>query len=385
MRKRIKRKKNKFIKIIISVAAIIAVFSLILIMFSSLYSKHKIVDNAKVKVHSNPNAKTSPAPVNVPESIKTSYVLIDCAGDCTLGYDDKFSFANSLPYVLKKQGGNYSYFFKNVSSIFSSDDITTANLETTLTNADSKAQKEFTFKADPEYAKALTLGSIEAVNISNNHIYDYGTQGFSDTVTTLNKNNIGYFGEGNKCIKEVKDVKFGFLGYRGFYYDNASLKKIKDDINDLKSKGCTVIINFHWGEENSYHPNDTQKYLAHYAIDNGADLIIGHHPHVIQGIESYKDRFICYSLGNFCFGGNTNPYDKDTFIFQDRLKFQDDKLISQEIRAIPCSISSVDYINDYCPTPMDGVKKDALLKKLNGLSKNADFTISDKFTNFDVK
>lgn len=383
MRKRIKRKKNKFIKIIISVAAIIAVFSLILIMFNSLYSKHKIVDNAKVKTHSN--TKTSPAPIDVPKSIKTSYALIDCAGDCTLGYDDKFSFANSLPYVLKKQGGNYSYFFKNVSSIFSSDDITTANLETTLTNANSKAQKEFAFKADPEYAKALTLGSIEAVNISNNHIYDYGMQGFSDTVTTLNKNNIGYFGEGNKCIKEVKGVKFGFLGYRGFYYDNAFLKRIKDDINDLKSKGCMVIINFHWGEENSYHPNDTQKYLAHYAIDNGADLIIGHHPHVIQGIESYKDRFICYSLGNFCFGGNTNPSDKDTFIFQDKFKFQDDKLISQEIRVIPCSISSVDYINDYCPTPMDGVKKDALLKKLNGLSKNAGFTISDKFTNFDVK
>lgn len=383
MRRKRKRRKHKSIMTIISITAIIAAFSLILIMFNSLHIKHKTGDNAKVKTQLK--TKTAPAPKSVPKSISISDVLINCAGDCTLGYDDKFSFANSLPYVLKKQGGNYSYFFKNVSSIFVSDDITTVNLETTLTNANSKAQKEFAFKADPEYAKALTLGSIEAVNISNNHIYDYGSQGFSDTIATLNKNNIGCFGEGHTFIKEVKGVKFGFLGYRGFYYDNAFLKKLKSDIVDLKSKGCTVIINFHWGEENSYHPNSTQKYLAHYAIDSGADLIIGHHPHVIQGIEKYNGRFICYSLGNFCFGGNTNPYDKDTFIFQDRLKFQDRKLISQEIRVIPCSISSVDYINDYCPTPMNGSKKDALLKKLNGLSKNAGFTISDKFTNFDVK
>lgn len=311
-------------------------------------------------------------------------ILLSSAGDCTLGSDDKYSYENSLPHVLKKNNNDYSYFFKNVYSIFSNDDITTVNFEGTLTNSSAKADKQFAFKAPPEYAKILSSSSIEGVNLSNNHTFDYLSNGFKDTKEALKSENINYFGEGNKWIKEVKGVKLGFLGYKGYYSSKELQSKIKNDISELKSKNCIVIINFHWGDEGSYEPNSTQKSLAHFAIDNGADLIIGHHPHVLQGIEKYKNRIICYSMGNFSFGGNKNPSDKDTMIVQVKFKIQDNLLKSYALKVIPCKISSVNYINDYSPTPVSGNNKQALLNKINNLSKNLDFKLDGNFNNIPI-
>lgn len=377
-----KTKKISILMIILSVFLITMLF----LTIRKLNNKPSSVNNTKEveNIKASSPAHVAETPVENKEDTPVE-LLITSVGDCTIGYDDKFSFNNSLPYVFQKHNKDFSYFFKNVYSIFKDDDITTANLETTFTKTTNKADKEFTFKADPEYAKVISSSSIEAVNISNNHIYDYGTNGFKDTLSSLKSENINYFGEGNVYIKNVKGINIAFLGYRGFYYDNNFLKQLKNDINRLKKQDCFVIINFHWGDENSYSPNSTQKYIAHYAVDNGADLIIGHHPHVIQGIEQYKNKFICYSLGNFCFGGNINPTDKDTFIFQTKLKFNKAALISQAIRVIPCSISSVNYINDYCPTPMEGQNKSALLTKLNNLSPHRNFKLSDEFISFDAK
>ena len=314
-----------------------------------------------------------------------SEVLISFGGDSTIGHDTKFAFANSLPDVLSKNNNDFSYFYKNVASIFKNDDISIVNLETVFTNSKDRAEKQFNFKADPSYAQALPLGHIEGVDISNNHIYDYKQKGFDDTLEALKTNNINYFGEGHTWIKEVNGVKFAFLGYTG-YNDYAEFRqKLEKDIKKLKDEGCIVIINLHWGSENSYYPTETQVNLAHFAIDKGADLIIGHHPHVIQGIEQYNGKIICYSLGNFCFGGNFNPKDKDTFIFQAKYKLKNGKAESYGVKVIPCSISSVNYINDYCPTPLQGEEKERVLKKLNGLSSKAGFKITDEFYNIDVK
>ncbi|KOA19393.1 capsule biosynthesis protein CapA [Clostridium homopropionicum DSM 5847] len=311
-------------------------------------------------------------------------ILLSSTGDCTLGSDDKYSYEDSLPHVLKKNNNDYSYFFKNVYSIFSSDDITTVNFEGTLTNSSTKADKQFAFKAPPEYAKILSSSSIEGVNLSNNHIFDYLNIGFKDTKEALKKENIKYFGEGNTWIEEVKGVKLGFLGYKGYYNSKELQNKIKNDISELKSKNCIIIINFHWGDEGSYEPNSTQKSLAHFAIDNGADLIIGHHPHVLQGIEKYKNRIICYSMGNFSFGGNKNPSDKDTMIVQVKFKTQNSMLKSYDLKVIPCKISSVNYINDYRPTPVSGNKKEELLNKINNLSKNLGFKLDGNFYNIPI-
>jgi poly-gamma-glutamate capsule biosynthesis protein CapA/YwtB (metallophosphatase superfamily) len=320
-----------------------------------------------------------PVPVISPvKETKKSEVVISSVGDCTLGTDDNFNKATSLPVIYQKSQ-DPDYLFKNVSSIFKNDDFTVANLETTFTDAAVKRPKTFNFKGDPKLANSLILGNIEAVNISNNHIYDYNQKGFNDTINTLKEKQVKFFGEGYKLITTIKGVKFGLLGYQGWSSDEKILKKLKSDIESLNKENCIVIINFHWGQERKYTPNSIQKKLAHSAIDNGADLIIGHHPHVIQGIEKYKDRYICYSLGNFCFGGNSNPSDKDSFIFQSKFVVEDNKLTSIGIKVVPCSISSVTYKNDYSPTPLKGTEKSRLLTKLNKLSFNLDKRVDENY------
>jgi len=308
-----------------------------------------------------------------------SEITISSVGDCTLGYDDDLGYSGSFPYIFDKNNKDYSYFFKNTTEIFKNDDLTTANLETTFTDATVKAEKTYNFKTPADQTKILTYGGIDAVNISNNHIYDYLDQGYEDTKTALTDAGIGFFGEGSRYIKEIDGVKFGFLGYRAFESSDSFLNKLKTDIASLKAEGCIVIINFHWGVERSYSPNETQKKIARYAIDNGADMIIGHHPHVVQSIETYNNKIICYSLGNFCFGGNKNPSDKDTFIAQAVFNTENSVLKSIGFRVIPASISSVDSYNDYCPTPLTGTKKEDFLAKLNGLSPDAGFKVSDQF------
>lgn len=314
-------------------------------------------------------------------------VLLSSAGDCTIGTDTNF-WGDTFPVVFQKKNNDYSYFFKNVLPIFNTDDLTVVNLETTFTNATQKRDKgdavQFHFKSPPNYVKILTEGSIEAVNIANNHIYDYNKVGFEDTKKTLEKEGIEYFGEGEKWITTIKGQKFGFLGYQAWYVSDEIQNKIKNDIEELKKQGCVVIINFHWGIERNLYPVEYQKDLAHFAIDNGADLIIGHHPHVIESIEQYKGKFIAYSLGNFCFGGNSNPSDKRTFILQSKFKYKNKELTSIGIKVIPCRISSVTSPNDYCPTPFSGDEKTTFFNSINKISPDAGFTIDDNFFFIDV-
>jgi poly-gamma-glutamate capsule biosynthesis protein CapA/YwtB (metallophosphatase superfamily) len=336
----------------------------------------------KSDTENKPDMDNKPTSEHKPET-SSSEVIISSAGDSTIGHDDRSAFKNSLPDVLARNNNDLSYFFQNVKEIFKADDITTVNLETTFTDSKKKADKQFTFKGPANYAKIFPLGSIEGVNISNNHIYDYLQQGFNDTLSALEAEDVNYFGEGHKWIEEVKGVKVGFLGYKGYWYDKNFLEKLSNDIETLDRETDFIVVNFHWGVEGAYTPNSTQKYIAHYAVDQGADLIVGHHPHVIQGVENYKGSIIAYSLGNFAFGGNKNPKDKDTFILQVKFKSNNGEVSDYKVKAIPCSISSVSYINDYKPTPMTGSKKEAMLKKLNQLSRNLGFNVSDKFQSID--
>lgn len=379
----VKNVENSNLKKRKKIALTIATFSFLVACL--IFITAEVIHVLKEKhVTSNSSIQTNNKKVdkNSKEALKTNSkveVLLSSAGDCTIGTDPSFNENTSLPTMVSSYNNDYSYLFKNVAPIFQKDDITIVNLETTFTNSAIKADKTFTFKAPPEFSKSLTLGSIEGVNISNNHIYDFLDKGFNDTISTLKQNEINYFGEGTKWIKEIKGVKFGFLGYTGWNYDDNLIDQLKKDIDQLKAENCVIVINFHWGEENRYHPNSTQKNIAHYAIDQGADLIIGHHPHVVQGIEKYKNKIICYSLGNFCFGGNSNPKDKDTFVLQAKFSFNNNILTNYNVRVIPFSISSVNYKNDYCPTPLEGESKERVLNKINNLSSKMGFQASDSF------
>ncbi|HIX29820.1 MAG TPA: CapA family protein [Candidatus Blautia stercoravium] len=297
---------------------------------------------------------------------------ISAAGDCTLGTDENFDYERGFT-------GKYdavqdpSYFFKEVKSIFEADDLTIVNMEGTLTEEETRADKLYAFKADPEYAKILTAGHVETVNLANNHTYDYGEKSYTDTIAALDAEGIISFGNDRTSIIEVQGIKVGLLGTYELRDHMGCEQEMKDNITNLKEQGAQVIIaTFHWGEERENIPNETQIALAHSAIDNGADLVLGHHPHVLQGIEEYKGKNIVYSLGNFCFGGNSGPADMDTMIFQQTFTFVDGELQKDNVtNIIPCKISSAyaDGYNNYQPIPAEGEEKEAILDRIEQYSQ----------------
>jgi poly-gamma-glutamate synthesis protein (capsule biosynthesis protein) len=296
-------------------------------------------------------------------------ITISAAGDVTLGRDESFGWERTFDHELDLQGGDFGYFFRNVKDIFEADDLTIVNLETTLTTATKKADKKYRFKADPSYVEILKQGSIEAVSIANNHTLDFLEKGYQDTLMTLDEAEVGYFGYEHIYITEIRDVKIGVLGYYSMKVTDKLKKEIKQAIDKLKSDGTDlVIVMFHWGIERDYWPNSVQKKLAYFSIDSGADLVLGSHPHVLQGIEEYNGKQIIYSLANFCFGGNKNPSDKDTMIYIQRFNFKNGELISQEYDIIPCSISSVESRNNYQPTPLEGEEAERIMNKINKYS-----------------
>lgn len=302
-----------------------------------------------------PTGVIAATPAKMPS---TRQIVVTAVGDCTLGKDINFGYEGTLPAVLDSHNGDFSYFFKGVYSITSADDLTIANLEGTLTTYDYRYPKTFAFKGQPEYVKILTWGSVEAVNVANNHTYDYYEQGFQDTVQSLQNAGVVWFGEETIRIVTKNGVSIGLLGY-AFSVDEDQLAK---NIAVLKKTTDIVIVSFHWGQESSYWPDDDQKKLGRFAIDSGADLVIGHHPHVLQGIEIYKNRLIAYSLGNFTFGGNTNPTDKRTMLLQLKFSLDEQGLNSIEAKVIPAQISSVDWVNDYQPAISEGEEKQAFLE-----------------------
>lgn len=299
---------------------------------------------------------------------KTVSFTISAVGDCTFGTDENFAYEGSMPAKYDEVG---DFNYENVKSVFEEDDLTIVNFEGTLTDSTTREDKQFAFKADKSYAEILTDGFVEAANLANNHSKDYGEQSYNDTMDALDEAGITNFGYDRVAIKKVKGIKVGLVGTY-VLADGLGVKdSMEKNIQDLKDEGAQVIIaSFHWGEEKAEYPNDVQVELAHAAIDAGADLVLGHHPHVLQGIEQYKGKNIVYSLGNFCFGGNMYPSDMDTMIFQQTFTLKGGKLQEDNVtNIIPCSISSVEDYNNYQPTPAAGEKETEILNKITQRSQ----------------
>lgn len=302
------------------------------------------------------------------DSDKPVKITVSSIGDCTLGTDVNFNQSTSLNSYYDNQGPDY--FFKNIRPILEEDDLSIVNMEGTLTTSKDRQDKTFAFKGPAEYAKILSGSSVEAANMANNHSHDYGEQSYTDTLKALEDEKIVTFGYEHVKILDIKGVKVGVTGIYELAEHLEKKRQVKENIAALKGSGAQlIIVNFHWGIEREYIPNDTQKQLAHLAIDEGADLVIGHHPHVLQGVEKYKDKYIAYSLGNFCFGGNSNPEDKDTMIFQQTFTISKDGVKkNDDINMIPCSLSSSSGYNDYCPIVLEGSERQRVLDKIERYS-----------------
>ena len=322
-------------------------------------------------------------------------MTITCTGDLTIG-GDNYHHKDIFTPELKAHDGDVSFTMEKVRDILASDDLTIVNFEGTLTDTDyvpaEKKGNSFLFNISPEYVSVLTNNSIEAVSLENNHVMDHGEEGYEDTKNTLRNAGVIYSNSEEIGIFEFQGIQVAMLSYlcidrygKPFGGYNTFEEKVVADIQAAKEQFSLVIVSFHWGLEptksnpsRAYIPTQNQIRLGRMAVDAGADLIVGHHSHRIQPIENYKGVLICYSLGNFCFAGNSNPSDMSSIMLQARFRIKDDKVSFRDFRIIPIRISSRKDKNDFIPTPFDpGAQTDSILSTLKSNGKNLEYAVAE--------
>ncbi len=294
-------------------------------------------------------------------------LVITLAGDCTIGSEPQFQDVKSGFVTLVAERG-FDWPFSGVIDRFTGDDLTLVNLEGVFTDYKRAEKKPFTFRATPKYADILTKSSIEAVNLANNHTMDFGAQGLADTQQALTERGIAYAIDWEPTVIEVKGRKIALLGMAYPVFDK-KVDKVCAQIAAYRADPDIdlIIISCHWGFEMKYDQDVDQKRAAAQFVDAGADLVVGTHPHVLQGMQMMQDKPVFYSLGNFCFGGNSMPRDRDTAVI--RLEYdisgQQPKLALLE--AIPYLVSEqeIGIPQDYRPVPATGEAARRILKKLS--------------------
>ena len=287
---------------------------------------------------------------------------VTLGGDTTLGStDDLRKRDDCFENVAKEKG--YGWFFSGLADLFASDDLTLVNFEGTLTEETGKKEKKFNFKGPAEYTDILTLGSVEAVTIANNHTLDYGTKGREDTIANLENAGITVSGNGILGVFEKDGVKVGMTGYCFPYKDGK--KDISKDVRALREMGCQIVIaSFHWGSEYRADFTGEQRSIGRAAIKAGADIVVGHHPHIVQGIEAYEDTYILYSLGNLVFGGNVDPDDRDAYAARLTFTVYEDRCDPPQVTIVPLRLTELEDGTDYRPVVAEGEETDRIVSRI---------------------
>lgn len=319
--------------------------------------------------------ETDPPETTVPETEpqEQRYVLT-FTGDCTLGSTSaKWNAASSFVQTI---GENYDYPFANLVEYFEDDDFTMINLEGVLADSGTAAQKTFAFRGPTAYTAIMTGSSVEAVTLANNHTLDFGQTGYQSTVTALEESGIAYVEKDKTTLYTTESGLV--IGLYACSFD-FSTSAMKTNISKLRSAGAEIVVcAFHWGTEGAYRPSSAQQSYAHAAIDAGADIVYGNHPHVLQKIEEYGDGIIYYSLGNCSFGGSGSPQDYDAAILQQEvIRDTDGSVRLGELTIIPISVSSVSGKNNYQPIPLEEGSKayERAMSKLDGTFTGADLVV----------
>lgn len=313
-------------------------------------------------------AELTREPVAPPELAEgETEIVITVGGDAVIGTRERWwSREDAFPAYLDKYGLDYP--FRNLLPVFAGDDMTFVNLEGVL-KADKKGEvttKEYRFRGLPEWTEVLRLASIEQVSIANNHYIDYGTAGRDATRQALTEAGIPFSGYGYLYVWETEGLKIGFGGIRETVYkqDPSILYR---DVNALRQAGCDVIIfTCHWGTEYDPHRNALQEQIAAAAASAGVDILLGGHPHVVQGVDTVGTMPVLYSLGNLMFGGTIDMQGFDAMLAQLRLRFRDGEYTGVTVELIPILTSgqAAEGVNDYCPTLADGEDKARILQKV---------------------
>lgn len=268
--------------------------------------------------------------------------------------------SRGVDFYINKNN-DWKYPFLKIGDFLNSADITFGNLEGPISDKGFDVGNLYSFRADPKAIEGLLYSGFDVLSIAGNHSFDYSAEAFEDSQKVLKENGIDYVGGGLNfkeahapVIKNIKGTKIAFLAYTNLLPESLGEENSspavafpnKDqmfiDIQNAKSLADVVAVSFHWGEEYQTVHNSYQEDLAHFAIDSGADLIIGHHPHVAQDFEKYKNGYIAYSLGNFVFDQNFSEETKSGLVL--KVVFEDKKIKEIETQKINFTSSFQPFI-----------------------------------------
>ena len=312
-----------------------------------------------------PTSEPTPEPTPADE-----YFVISMVGDCTLASSQR---ENVFETII---GGDMSRPFSGTRQYFEDDYLTIANLECSLSDEPLSGSSTFQFCGDAGNAEMLVLGGVDFVTLGNNHTMDFGQTGLDNTKAALEEYGVAYGAPGASCIYEADGgITVGLYAAPWL----ATQAQVTSAVSALAANPDVdlVVALMHWGDEGSYRAGANQTALGQAAVNAGADIVYGSHPHVLQPIVEYNGGWIVYSLGNYVFGGN-NPADKDTAIVQFTVKRAVDGAVTVEgWEAVPCRVSSVTNYNDFCPTPYEEGSEDyeRVMSKLNGTFTGPDLDI----------
>ncbi len=319
------------------------------------------------------------------------------AGDpVTLIAAGDLNVAHWLTGIIEQKGRAYP--FRHLKKSLADADIIFANLEAPFTDQETSVEKSFVFKADPDHADALPEWGVNLVSLANNHIMDYGPEGLVETIEVLNKNKVHHAGAGSNyqlakkpALFEIKNTRIALLAYsmtlpKAFWANDSTSGTaypypvdMRRSIGDARNNAEIVLVSFHWGEELATAPKEYQVKMAHLAVDAGADAVFGHHPHVLQGVEVYKNRVIAYSLGNFVFASySTKALDSALL----KMNFEDGQIGSAQV--LPINVNNAEV--NFSPRLYKDTKKAEVLEMLNQLSLelNGGLAIIDRDGNIKI-
>jgi poly-gamma-glutamate capsule biosynthesis protein CapA/YwtB (metallophosphatase superfamily) len=351
-------------------AALFAIVLLILFLGCSRADSQQ--DNLK---STQENAQSS--------SVKETVQQKDDQEELVLSFVGDMMFDKSVAGFIKSKGEDY--VFEGYGKHFESSDIVFGNLETALSSKGQPIkEKEFTFRSSPKLALYLKKYNFTALSIANNHILDFGPSALTDTMNVLKENDISYGGGGynkqealNGVVIEKKGLRIGFIAFTRVtpsvdWYAGAKRPgiigaykahevEVLEAVKNLNEKCDLLVVSLHWGKEGSIAVRKEETELAHKLVDSGADVIVGHHPHVVQGIEMYNDRPIFYSLGNFIFTTSHTGICNKTIMATVRY---DNKGVLKSVKAVPGTIKWGR------PVPMEETEKQEFIDCLNKMNIN---------------
>lgn len=307
---------------------------------------------------------------------QTEVITLTCAGDALLGCNEKVRpMAYAFDRYIEQYG--YEYPFSQLQTLFANDDVTLVNLEVVLADeaTEKAAKSRYIFRGTTDYAKILTAGSVEVVNLSNNHTMDYGQSGYDSTIAALKKEGIAYCGStsggSDTYIYEKNGIKIGFIGVLPGYWVNNKIHQadLISKFDGLKEAGCQVIVaSLHCGKEYLAKHDDIHDKYERLCIKYGANLIIGTHPHVPQGVAVKDGVTHIYSLGNSSFGGNTGVDEKvsviQAYVAQFKLTFEDGVYAGHQMTIWPIHISGTSPENNYQPVLVGGEEAQKVMKMI---------------------